>query len=301
MEYIDLQINGAFGVDFNDDSLTAEEFEFACKRLSEIGVQGFLATVITESIETMCQRIRKLAEFIETMPKLRQQVWGIHVEGPFLSDLPGFYGTHPAKQLCLAEETSAMRLLDAGKGTVRLMTLAPERDPDGKVIQRLCREDVLVFAGHTDASLEMLKRSLDHGLIGFTHLGNGCVHQVARHDNIIQRVLALREQLHITLIADGIHLPAWLLQSWLNIFGTQRCIVISDAISAAGMPPGEYTIGTQKVVVESSRRTVHRDHGYLAGSASTMADMDQFLSQSLDLSEADRRQVLFANAAKLFS
>ena len=87
----------------------------------------------------------------------------------------------------------------------------------------------------------------------------------------MQRVLALREHLYITLIADGIHLPNWLLKSWLSIIGLDRSIVISDSMSAAGMPPGEFSIGGQRILVEPSRRTRHRDHGYLAGSASTHA------------------------------
>ena len=299
MKYLDLQVNGAYGIDFNNDALTPDGFEFACAKLHESGVVGFLATIITDSVDTMCGRIQKIVRMVDAKPELRQLVRGIHVEGPFLSDQSGYYGTHPQQHIQRANERDAMRLLDAGQGFVRLLTLAPEQDPDCKIISKLCKEKVLVFAGHTDASFQSLDRAIDSGLVGFTHLGNGCVQQVDRHDNIIQRVLALRDRLYITLIGDGIHLPGWLLQSWLGMIPIERSIIISDSMSAAGMPPGEYKIGSQNILVEPSRRTRHRDHGYLAGSASTMQDMDRFLSTNLTMRETDREQIMLNNASSL--
>ena len=299
MKYFDLQVNGAFGVDFNADNLDAEAFELACKKLSESGMVGFLPTIITDSIETMCRRIERIVCILESKPELKGLVRGIHVEGPFLSDQVGFYGTHPPQHVMPADERAAMRLLEAGQGHVRMVTLAPEQDPNCDVIERLSQEQILVFAGHTDSSFEQMRRALDYGLVGFTHLGNGCVHQVDRQDNIMQRVLALRDRLYITIIADGIHVPHWLLQSWLSIIGLERSIIISDSMSAAGMPAGEYSIGNQRIVVEPSRRTRHREHGYLAGSASTLADMDQFLTTNLEACETMREKLLFSNAFEL--
>ena len=301
MSYVDLQVNGAYGVDFNEDELTLDQFVMACQRLRNTGVVAMLPTIITDSVDTMCKRIAKLANFLDEEPTLKQLVRGIHVEGPFLSNRPGFYGTHPPQHIQAAEISPLMQLLEAGNGLVRLVTLAPEQDSNCQVIERLRREKVIVFAGHTDASHVMLQRAIEAGLVGFTHLGNGCVQQVDRHDNIIQRVLSLKDHLVITLIADGIHLADWLLKSWLNIIGFERSIVISDAMSAAGMPTGEYRIGGQPIQVDASRRTTHRDHGYLAGSASTMFDMDQLLADKIGLSERDRTRVMHTNAFRLLT
>ena len=301
MQYIDLQVNGAYGVDFNSDTLTSEQFEFACSKLKESGIAGFLPTIITDSLDAMCNRIGNIASIVESCPHLSSLVRGIHVEGPFLSDRAGFYGTHPPQHIRAANQRDAMRLLEAGRGMVRLLTLAPEQDPNCGTIQRLSDEGILVFAGHTDASFDTLKHAIDCGLRGFTHLGNGCIHQVDRQDNIMQRVLALRDKLMITLIADGIHLPPWLLKSWLEIIGSKRSIIISDSMSAAGMPAGEYTIGNQAVLVEPSRRTSHRDHGYLAGSASTMEDMDRVLSETLAIEIAVREQIMHCNALAILT
>ncbi len=299
MKYWDLQVNGAFGIDFNDDALTADGFELACQKLRESGTEGFLPTIITESIETMCRRIKKIISILDSKPLCNSLVKGLHIEGPFLSDRAGFYGTHPPQHILQASEWAMMRLLDAGQGRIRMVTLAPEQDIDCVVIGRLREENVMVFAGHTDASYSMLERAIGAGLVGFTHLGNGCMHQVDRHDNIMHRALALRDRLYFTLIADGVHLPSWLLTSWIGIIGTERCIIISDAISAAGMPPGEYSIGNQRILVDPSRRTLHRDHGYLAGSASTMQDMDHFLTDVVAMSAGDRKKVLLDNAVTL--
>jgi len=122
---------------------------------------------------------------------------------------------------------------------------------------------------------------------------------VDRHDNIMQRVLALREHLFITLIADGVHLPSWLLKSWLAMIGSERSVIVSDSISAAGMPAGEYSISGQTITVDDQRRTRHRDHGYLAGSASTLFDMDQWMTRSIELSDSDRELLLYTNAMKI--
>jgi N-acetylglucosamine-6-phosphate deacetylase len=301
MEYVDLQVNGAFGVDFNDDALTLESFESTCRHLRDCHVGAFLPTIITDSIDRMCQRIAKIAEFVDRSTIVQEMVHGIHVEGPFLSTLPGYYGTHPLLHVQSANASDAMRLLDSGKGLVQLFTMAPEQDPKGSTIARLKEEKIIVFAGHTNASFDSLSRAIDCGLDGFTHLGNGCAHQVDRHDNIMQRVLALRQHLYVTLIADGVHLPGWLLQSWLEIIGMDRCIVISDSMSAAGMPPGEYSIGGQPIQVNAARRTTHREHGYLAGSASTMADMDRWMSQNISITASERDKVLNTNAKALLS
>lgn len=299
VNYVDLQVNGAFGVDFNSDSLTFEQFEFACDSLGKQGTRAFLPTVITDSIENMIRRIKRIVEFANVSSKLRNITIGLHVEGPFISGETGFVGTHPKQHVKDANMDDAIRLIDAGQGMVRMLTLAPERDPGGCVTKSLTDRGIRIFAGHTNASRQQLSTAMDQGLCGFTHLGNGCPHMLERHDNIIQRVLSLRQQLYITLIADGVHLPDWLLDHFVDIIGYDRAIIISDAMSAAGMPPGEYSIGGQPITVDANRRTSHRDHGYLAGSASTLSDMFQRMSHSNRHDEESRNRLFCNNALNL--
>lgn len=297
--YFDIQVNGAFGVDFNDSKLSHERFQSAVDLLSAIQVKHFMPTIITDDLDRMCSRIHRIASFVKQSSTLSEVISGIHVEGPFLSPADGFRGTHAAHAIRLANVSDMERLLDAGEGLVRLVTLAPEQDPNLEVLKFLVLRGIRVFAGHTDAPIDCLTEAVDCGLTGFTHLGNGCPLEMHRHDNIIQRVLSLSDRLYISLIADGVHLPVWLLESWLKKLPRERVIITSDSMSAAGMPSGEYLIGGQPILVDQDRRTRHRDHQYLAGSASTMFDMDKILSRLL-FSESDKNAWLFGNAEALF-
>ncbi len=298
--YFDIQVNGAYGIDFNDDQLSPEAFRSVSERLYHSGVRRFFPTIITAPIDTICNRVHRLANWIAGDSWLGEMVRGIHVEGPFISPKAGYRGTHPDNAIQSASLDTTKRIADAGQGLVRLVTLAPEVDESCQSIDWLSRSGIVVFAGHTDASLDCLKRALDHGLKGFTHLGNGCAMEVHRHDNIVNRVLALKEKLTVSVIADGVHIPFWLLRSWVEILGAEHMIVTSDAMSAAGMPPGEYLISGQPIVVDSDRRTHHRDHHYLAGSASLISDMDAIAASWLSGFEGQRRQLFFDTAANLF-
>jgi N-acetylglucosamine-6-phosphate deacetylase len=297
--YFDIQVNGAFGIDFNDSSLTFDQFQMSLSRLRESGVEKLFPTIITDDVDVMCARIRKLVDFKNANTDVMQMVAGIHVEGPFLSPIDGFRGTHPREHIAEANLEDMKRLLEAGQGLIRLVTLSPEHDCEFRTLQYLVSNKVCVFAGHTDASLNCLVKAIDQGLAGFTHLGNGCPLEMHRHDNIIQRVLSLSDQLYISLIGDGVHLPVWLLKSWLKRLPTTKVILTSDSMSAAGMPPGEYLIGGQPILVDADRRTRHRDHQYLAGSASTLQDIDRVVS-GMHCSHSEERLWFHENAARLF-
>ncbi len=221
----------------------------------------------------MGARIGKIVSFIEQDSALVSLVAGLHIEGPFISRLSGYRGTHPEHAILDARLDVAKRLIEFGRGHVRMLTLAPETDHQFKTTEYLANQNVVVFGGHSDATFDCLNQSIEHGLRGFTHLGNGCALEVHRHENIISRVLALRKKLFVSLIADGIHLPYWLLRSFVEIIGSDNVIITSDSMSAAGMPPGEYQISGQPIIVDEDRRTRHRDHNYLAGSASTLQEM----------------------------
>jgi N-acetylglucosamine-6-phosphate deacetylase len=299
LTYFDIQVNGAFGVDFNDSDLTFEQFQRSLVQLREVGAQKLFPTIITDNLDAMCAKIGKIVGFRTASIEAMQMVAGIHVEGPFLSPLDGFRGTHPRKHIVEASVADMQRLLDAGKGLVRLVTMAPEHDAEFETLRYLVSQNVCVFAGHTDASFDCLKQAIDLGLIGFTHLGNGCPMEMHRHDSIIHRVLSHRDRLYVSLIADGVHLPVWLLESWLQILPKDKVILTSDSMSAAGMPPGEYMIGGQPILVDADRRTRHRDHHYLAGSASTLQDIERVVS-GMHCSQFDKRLWFHENATSLF-
>ena len=185
--YFDLQVNGYAGVDFNRDGLAEADLRHACARLREDGVDGVLATVITDQLPRMEARLARIAAIRRQDQLVREVVRGIHVEGPFISPAPGYVGAHPAEAVRPADVETMKRLLDAAGGLVRLVTLAPEHDRGMKVIRHLADQNILVSAGHCDPSLDELRAAIDAGLSMFTHLGNGCPIMLHRHDNVIQR------------------------------------------------------------------------------------------------------------------
>jgi N-acetylglucosamine-6-phosphate deacetylase len=286
--YIDLQVNGYAGVDFNSDGLRAEMLHAACQRLRSDGVAGILATIITAAPEKMLERLKNLAE-LRSQDRLAQElIWGIHIEGPFISPAPGFVGAHPPQHVQPANVALMQRLLDAADGWVRMVTLAPEQDADFKLTKLLSQKNIVVAAGHCDPSLEILQAAIDAGLSMFTHLGNGCPMMLSRHDNIIQRVLALSDLLWISVIADGAHLPFFVLRNFLRTSGIDRALVVTDATAASGMGPGHYRLGEIEAIVgDDLTPRLAGDPQYLAGSALTMPVAVQNLREHLHLTDRE--------------
>src|SRR5262249_50071839 len=153
---------------------------------------------------------------------------------------PGFVGAHPSHAVRPANLDDMRRLLDAADGLVRLVTLAPECDSQLRVTQFLAKQGIAVAAGHCDPTIAKLNEAIDAGLTMFTHLGNACPMHLHRHDNIIQRVLSIADQLWISFIADGIHIPFPALKNYLKCATLERSLIVTDAITAAGLGPGRY-------------------------------------------------------------
>ena len=293
--FLDLQVNGYVGVDFNGDSLALDRLREACRRLQEEGVDGILATVITDRVDAMCRRLARIVELRAADPLVKDMIRGIHIEGPFLNENPGYIGAHPIAAARPAEPDAMQQLLDAAGGLARIVTLAPERDRRLRVVRMLVGQGVVVSAGHCDASFDQLHAAVDAGLSMFTHLGNGCPLMLHRHDNIIQRALALSGQLWIGLIADGVHVPYATLGNMIRCAGLDRCFVVTDAVSAAGLGPGRFSFGDQEVVVDENLATWSADRSHLMGSAVTMSRVVANLREHLGFSAADVRRLTVDN------
>ena len=293
--FVDLQVNGYAGVDFNGEELSPEDLDVACNAMRADGVAQFLATIITDDLARMTARAKRLASAVAQNPLAASMVAGIHFEGPFISAEPGYVGAHPAQATQAASIDAASTMYDSAEGQMRLVTLAPEQDANGRVTAWFAERGVIVSAGHCNPSLEQLERSIDAGLSMFTHLGNGCPLQMHRHDNVIQRVLSLADRLRICFIADGVHVPFVALRNYLTLVGTERAIIVSDAISAAGKGPGVYRLAGQEVVVDERLATWAADRSHLVGSACTMRQMVENLREQLSLPEDSIRRMTAEN------
>jgi len=299
--YFDVQINGYAGVDFNSSTLTLEELRGACLRLEKDHVDGILLTLITDSIASLKSKISNVIKLRNQDPLIRRIVSGLHIEGPFISPVTGFIGAHPVVHAQKTDLAAMDSLLEAGEGLIKLVTLAPEMDPNDQLTRHLANEGILVSAGHSDATRDELQSAIDAGLSMFTHLANGCPMLMNRHDNIISRVLSLADQLWISFIADGAHIPFFVLSNYLKITGLDRVVIVTDAIAAAAAAPGVYQIGGQEVLVGEDGVPRSEEGTHFVGSGATMPQMVQRLQDELLFSRTQIDLVTKENPRKLLA
>ena len=163
------------------------------------------------------------------------------------------------------------------------------------VTRLLVAEGVIAAAGHTDASVDLLRGAIDAGLSMFTHVGNGCPMVMHRHDNIVQRVLGLADRLRVSFIADGAHVPFVALRNYLRLVPLERCAIVTDAIAPAGLGPGRYTLGRWDIVVGDDMVPRSPDGSHFVGSGVTMQQSAKNLRDELRLPEEAVRRLTYDN------
>ena len=299
MKAIDLQVNGYAGTDFCSANLTAEELHSGCQALDADGFDGILATLITDSVESLCTKLRNLVKLREQDDLAKQRILGFHVEGPFLNPGTGYIGAHEPQHVSQATPEAARQLLEAGDGLVKLVTLAPEQDPGAATTKFLASQGVRVAAGHCNPSLDELSAAIDAGLSMVTHFGNGCPVDLPRHDNVLQRFLHFRKDLHFSFIPDGAHAPFFALRNYIDLIGLDRITMTTDAITAAGLGPGLHELSGITVEVDEAGVARRPGSPNLAGSTLTLPRMLKCLREGLGLDEQQSTQVLDTNPRKL--
>lgn len=264
--YFDLQVNGYLGVDFCSADISLEDCRKACDALRADGIGGILATMITDHVPALETKLRQLVRYREEDDLVRETIRGFHVEGPFINATEGYVGAHPPEAVKPANVDDAKRLLEAGGGLVRLVTLAPENDENAATTRFLVESGVTVSAGHCDPSFDCLERAIDAGLSMVTHLGNGCPVVLPRHDNFIQRVLSLADRLWLCFIVDGAHVPWFALRNYIRLAGVERTIATTDAILASGLGPGRYELSGFPIEIDEEGVARRPGSPNLAGS-----------------------------------
>ncbi len=257
---VDLQVNGFAGVDFADPGLVPERVQQAVEAIAKTGVTRFLPTLISSPFEAFAACARTIARVNDPA------IAGIHMEGPYLSPEDGYRGAHPRAFVRKPDVDDFERRQDAAQGRIRLLTLAPELPGALGVIEHAVARGVRVAIGHTAASGEELRDAVKAGATLSTHLGNGCPALLPRHPNVIWEQLA-EDGLLASFIVDGHHLPPATVKTMLRAKTKERSLLVSDAIAAAGMPPGRYTLGGQQVELGASGRVAAPGATNLAGSA----------------------------------
>ncbi|MEW6159073.1 MAG: N-acetylglucosamine-6-phosphate deacetylase [Verrucomicrobiota bacterium] len=267
----DLQINGYAGVDFQQDHLTLEQLELAVESLARDGCTRFFATLITDDWTRMMARLTRLRELRARSAALRHAIAGWHIEGPFLSSEPGFCGAHDPQFMIDPRPEHLRELRRIVGDDPLLLTFAPERAGALQTIQRAAKMGIVVSLGHTDASRELLARAVEAGASGFTHLGNGCPKLLDRHDNILWRVFETKG-LTVSLIPDEIHVSPALFRIAFRQLTAGRIYFTTDAMAAAGAPPGEYSLGRKRLRVGPDQ--IVREPGKTNFAGSALAPID---------------------------
>ena len=259
--FIDLQVNGGFGVDVATD---AGAIEALCRALPATGVTGFLPTVISAPLECYQRAAQALAS-AQAAGVAGAVPLGLHLEGPFLS--PARAGAHPPADIAAAEADPALwqRLLDL-EG-VRLLTTAPERPGALARIGAARARGIAVSLGHTDATYDQMVAGIDAGASLVTHLYNAMSGFGHRRPGAPGAALT-DDRVVVCLIADGAHCHPAAARLALGAAGSDRVALVTDAMAAAGAGPGRYTLAGRTVLVDDT--TARLEDGTLAGSILTL-------------------------------
>lgn len=294
--WIDLQVNGFLGVDFNDPKCAMEQIACSIRGMFATGVTRFYPTVITGSPNDMVDALRNL-----TCAKLTLRegaaMDGFHVEGPHISPDDGPRGAHPRRWVRPPDLDEFRRWQEATGNRVRIVTLAPEWPDACRYIEAITAEGVVAAIGHTSANGQQIADAVSAGATLSTHLGNGAHPVMRRHPNYIWEQLA-EDRLMADFIVDGIHLPPSFLKVALRAKTVERSVLITDAAAPADCPPGRYQLGEQGVELTPDNRVMLVGQERLAGSALRMDRGVENLMRIAGLSLADAVRMATTNAAR---
>lgn len=248
MNLFDFQVNGFGGIDFQSSSLSMEEMQHAVEKLQAHHMTSVFLTLITDRVDSMCRKLERMEWMRGNDESIANTISGYHLEGPWLSNEPGYHGAHPAELTCKPTLQDYLSLRDAAGGHLKLITLAPEVEGCDSIIETACADGIRISLGHTNASENAIDHAIQAGATLATHVGNAVPAQMHRHDNVVQRLLA-RDELICCLIPDGIHLPPFVLQNFFRAKPDGKVFFTTDCMAAAGSPPGRYTIGPHELEV----------------------------------------------------
>ena len=284
--FIDLQVNGGYGIDFGEEP---ERISEVAAWLPETGCTAFLPTIVS----SFADRYRRVFDALPGLDGVTgARVLGLHLEGPFLS--PGKKGAHLLDAIEAADDALFAELLV--EESVRLVTLAPERPGALERIEQLVKRGVLVSLGHSEATFEEFEAGVDAGARMATHLFNAMSQLDSRAPGVVGAAL-VDERVTVGLIADGIHTHVGALQLTARSKGIDGIALVSDMMGAAGMPPGTYSLNDIPVFVDDT--SARLADGRLAGSILTMDAAVRNMTAWSGVSVADALTMATAVPARL--
>lgn len=278
--YVDLHLHGSIGYDVMEGR--QDGLEKMCTFLGHHGVGSFLATTVTSEMNQLTSAVERLAEQIHAWPSdfPGATPFGIHLEGPCLSVAKR--GVHPAEYIVTPSVEVFDRLHRAAGGCLRLMTVAPEVPGAIELIREATRRGVRISIGHTDGQVSDAAAAIEAGASHATHTFNAMRSLDHRQPGVLAKVLE-SDDLSAEIIADGVHVDPLVVRLFLRCKPKHRAVLVTDGLSAAGMPDGKYRLGTFEFTVNGPRC---ESGGVLAGSVLTLdravRNIMQFASWNLE-------------------
>jgi N-acetylglucosamine-6-phosphate deacetylase len=276
---LDIHMHGAIGHDVMEG--TTQALSLVSRFLASHGVTEYLATTVTASIDFTLRALDGIARYIEKRPAEDEAMpLGIHIEGPFLSHTKR--GMHPAEFIVPPSVGLLDRFWEASSGHIKLMTIAPEIPGATETIARATELGIRSSIGHSNADRADAQKGLRAGATTATHTYNAMRALDHREPGILGIVLDC-DQIYADLICDGVHVAPEMVRLWFKAKGSERAILITDSLQAAGMPEGVYRLGETTVHVKNGRCVT--DAGVLAGSLLTLdeavSNMQEFTGVDL--------------------
>ena len=256
--FVDLQVNGAFGVDVASEPSRLPELS---EKLLSTGITAYLPTIISSPESLYEEALPEIGHACRSSEGAR--VLGVHLEGPFIS--LDKRGAHAAAHVLPPKEELLAHLLDLGP--VRMVTLAPELNGAEGLMALAAGRGVVVSAGHSDVAFEPAYGSFDGPVAGVTHLFNAMSAMHHREPGLPGAAFA-HPRVVCGLIADGLHVHPEMIGLAFRMLGPDRLCLVTDSIAAAGAPDGEYSLATRTVF--SGGGVPRLGSGAIAGSVLTM-------------------------------
>jgi N-acetylglucosamine-6-phosphate deacetylase len=264
--FLDVHIHGAGGHDVMEGNATA--LRAITRKVSEYGTTSLVATTVTASADETLRAVEGIAGFITRQHETdepRAEILGIHFEGPFISKQRR--GVHPAEWIQLPSAETLGRFLKAAAGNARILTIAPEVLGAAPCIDAAREAGLVVSMGHTDATYEQARAAMARGVRSATHVYNAMRPFTHRDPGVIGAVLTSPD-INAELIADGVHVEEAAMKLLLMAKGAAHVTLVSDGLSATGMPDGKYMLGGFEVTVSGG--VCRNAEGTLAGSTLTL-------------------------------
>jgi N-acetylglucosamine-6-phosphate deacetylase len=281
--FVDMHVHGGAGAAFPDGDAEGAMRAVAFHRGH--GTTTMVASLVAAGPDELLKTVDTLADLVTD-----GELAGVHLEGPWLAE--GRCGAHDPRQLRDPDASELDRLLAAGNGAVRMVTLAPERPGGLDAVRRIVGAGAVAALGHTDASYALTREAIDAGARVGTHLFNA---MAPVHHREPGPAVALLEDDRVTveLVTDGLHVHPALWEHVVRTAGTGRVAAVTDAMAAAGMPDGDYHLGAMRVTVAGGvARLAAGGDGRVGAIAGSTATTDTLFAKVVRHAAAPRAEAL---------